>query len=85
MIENNSKTSKNASDPVRLDGWHLYAGITAAILMTIALSGCGNVKAATKLPDTQVVVSRPVQQDVPVQSEWVATLDGYVNAEILEA
>lgn len=24
----------------------------------------------------------PIQQDVPVDSEWVATLDGYVNAEI---
>ena len=29
-----------------------------------------------------MLVACPVQQDVPVHSEWVATLDGYVNAEI---
>ena len=27
-------------------------------------------------------MAHPVQQDVPVHNEWVATLDGYVNAEI---
>jgi len=59
-----------------------YFAIIASMFLALALSACGHVKAATKLPDTQVVVSRPVQQDVPVQSEWVATLDGYVNAEI---
>jgi membrane fusion protein (multidrug efflux system) len=29
-----------------------------------------------------VLVAAPVQQDVAVHSEWVATLDGYTNAEI---
>ncbi|HWU38718.1 MAG TPA: efflux RND transporter periplasmic adaptor subunit, partial [Candidatus Acidoferrum sp.] len=37
---------------------------------------------AIKLPDTDVLVAAPVQRDVPVHSEWVATTDGYVNAEI---
>ena len=27
-------------------------------------------------------MAHPVQQDVPVHREWVATLDGYVNADI---
>ena len=34
------------------------------------------------MPDTEVLVASPVQQDVAVHNEWVATLDGYVNAEI---
>lgn len=34
------------------------------------------------LPDTEVLVATPIQQDVAVRNEWVATLDGYVNAEI---
>ena len=34
------------------------------------------------LPDPEVLVAHPVQQDVPVHREWVATLDGYVNADI---
>jgi membrane fusion protein (multidrug efflux system) len=34
------------------------------------------------MPDPEVLVANPVQQDVAVHSEWVASLDGYVNAEI---
>ncbi len=49
---------------------------------TVGMVGCGRGQAAIRLPDTQVLVAPPVQQDVPVHSEWVATLDGYVNAEI---
>ena len=55
------------------------------VLLTIsalALSACARSQAAFKLPDTEVLVAAPVQQDVPVHNEWVATLDGYVNAEI---
>ena len=43
--------------------------------------GC-NSHAQIRLPDPEVLVAAPVQQDVAVHSEWVATLDGYVNAEI---
>jgi membrane fusion protein (multidrug efflux system) len=49
-------------------------------IATLALAGCGHRD--FKLPDTDVLVAAPVQQDVPVRSEWVATLDGYINAEI---
>lgn len=34
------------------------------------------------MPDPEVLVASPVQQDVPVHNEWVATTDGFVNAEI---
>src|SRR5271166_2807360 len=52
------------------------------IIPVLALVGCGRGHAEIKLPDTEVLVATPIQQDVPVHSEWVATLDGYVNAEI---
>src|SRR5215469_10937143 len=52
------------------------------IFPLLALAGCGRGNAAIKLPDTDVLVAAPAQQDVPIHSEWVATLDGYVNAEI---
>jgi membrane fusion protein (multidrug efflux system) len=48
----------------------------------LAVTGCSKANAVFKMPDTEVLVAAPVQQDVSVQSEWVATLDGYVNAEI---
>jgi RND family efflux transporter MFP subunit len=52
------------------------------ILPVVASTGCTNTSADLKLPDPEVLVAHPVQQDVPVHNEWVATLDGYVNAEI---
>jgi RND family efflux transporter MFP subunit len=52
------------------------------ILPVVAATGCTNTSADPKLPDPEVLVAHPVRQDVPVHNEWVATLDGYVNAEI---
>lgn len=60
-------------------------GVLACILCIVpmlAVTGCSKAKAAFKMPDPEVLVAAPVQQDVPVHSEWVASLDGYVNAEI---
>jgi RND family efflux transporter MFP subunit len=48
----------------------------------LAMVGCGRTQAAAPSPPPEVSVAPVVQQDVPVYSEWVATLDGYVNAEI---
>jgi len=51
-------------------------------IFSLALVGCAQSKASIQLPPPDVVVACPVQRDVPVHSEWVATLDGYTNAEI---
>jgi RND family efflux transporter MFP subunit len=44
--------------------------------------GCQGPKAASPPPPAEVEVVGVVQQDVPIYGEWVATLDGYVNAQI---
>jgi membrane fusion protein (multidrug efflux system) len=44
--------------------------------------GCGSPKAAPPIPIPEVEVASVIQKDVPIFSEWVATLDGYVNAQI---
>jgi membrane fusion protein (multidrug efflux system) len=64
--------------------WKLHTCIVLALSMisTLALVACARSNAAIKLPDTDVLVASPIQQDVPVHNEWVASLDGYVNAEI---
>jgi len=56
----------------------------ALVILAIAASAgiVGCKKAPFKLPDTEVLIALPVQRDVAVHNEWVATLDGYVNAEI---
>src|SRR6266704_3867046 len=46
------------------------------------LGGCSGGKAASAPPPTVVEVATVVQQDTPIYSEWVAVLDGYVNAQI---
>src|SRR6201981_3127461 len=58
-------------------------GLVVAVLLLNAL-GCGNgkVRAAAPPPPPVVEIAPVIQKDVPVQGEWVGTLDGYVNAQI---
>jgi RND family efflux transporter MFP subunit len=50
--------------------------------LLLILSGCNGTKAAAPPPAVTVEVAAVVQQDTPIYSEFVATLDGYVNAQI---
>ena len=52
------------------------------VVLSLALVGCAQSKASMQLPPPEVLVACPVQRDVPLHSEWVATLDGYTNADI---
>lgn len=62
--------------------------IAAALALGAALflSGCGESQATTGAPASppplEVGVAAVVQKDVAVYGDWVATLDGYVNANI---
>jgi RND family efflux transporter MFP subunit len=82
-----------AADPTMLRrenrGKVRTAGFSAAQLILFLLpvtlvfvSACGSPKAAVPIPSPEVEVASVVQQDVPIYSEWVATLDGYVDAQI---
>ena len=50
-------------------------------LVAIQCAGCAQQKPPAG-SGPQVQVARVVQKDVSLYSEWVATLDGYVNAQI---
>jgi len=56
--------------------------VMGAILIALAHTGCEkkNAQAASSVPDVQV--APVVQQDVPLYTECISTLDGYVNAQI---
>jgi len=58
------------------------AAISACAALSFALMGCEAQKAAPAPPPPDVVVTPVVQKDVPIYNEWVATLDGYDNAQI---
>jgi RND family efflux transporter MFP subunit len=61
----------------------ISTALVSAVLLLHAL-GCsnGNVRAAAPPPAPVVEVAPVIQRDVPVQGEWVGTLEGYVNAQI---
>ena len=52
------------------------------LLASSVLSGCHSQKASGPPSPAEVEVVSVVQKDVPIYGEWVATLDGYVNAQI---
>jgi len=61
----------------------ISTALVSAVLLLHAL-GCsnGNVRAAAPPPPPVVEIAPVIQKDVPVQGEWVGTLEGYVNAQI---
>jgi len=61
----------------------IFAGFIGAVLLSSSL-GCSNsnVRASTGPSPAKVEVAPVIQKDVPVQGEWVGTLEGYVNAQI---
>ena len=61
----------------------LRAGRTllCCLLVVVQCAGCAQKKPPAGTAP-QVQVARVVQRDVSIHSEWVATLDGYVNAQI---
>src|SRR5246127_1087500 len=61
----------------------IFICLVSAVLLLNAL-GCNNgkVRAAGPPPPPVVEVAPVIQKDVPVQGEWVGTLEGYVNAQI---
>jgi RND family efflux transporter MFP subunit len=66
-------TAKNARVGIR---------VLPLAFVLVLLTGCGKNLAAPAAPPLNVQVAPVVQSDVPIYHEWVATLDGFVNAQI---
>src|SRR5579862_1582230 len=69
---------------IRSLGYEAGSKFVLVLLLAAVLSalGCGNTNPATAVTTSEVEVASVLQEDVPIFSEWVATLDGYVNAQI---
>jgi membrane fusion protein (multidrug efflux system) len=67
------------------NGLYIWPAAAAALGLALMLSGCSRASAAdTKQAPAppEVAVALVEQKDVPIQREWVGTLDGMVNAAI---
>ncbi len=53
---------------------------TACFLLLV--TGCSQHAGTSHLPPPEVEVTTVVQKDVPITQEWVANIDGFVNAQI---
>jgi len=57
--------------------------LVSAAVSILLCAGCGPKASSAPSPRPQEVeVVSVIQKDVPIYGEWVATLDGYVNAQI---
>jgi len=52
------------------------------LLFAAFTAGCSKKETVTAAAPPEVEVAPVVQQDVPLYSEYISTLDGYVNAQI---
>lgn len=57
-------------------------GYGIALIALLSLAGCASNTQAAPPPPPDVQVVNVEQKDVPIYGEWVATLDGNVNADI---
>jgi len=60
----------------------IFVPLLAVAAAALSSSGCQNQNAAPAAAPPEVEVASVVQKDVAIYGEWVATLDGYVNAQI---
>ena len=68
---------------VSLVGGRLAPLLVLVLTCALLLNGCaGSAGAPPPPPPPTVEVVSVIRQDVPIYSEWVATLDGFVNAQI---
>ncbi len=57
--------------------------LLVVVLAAAAIAGCGDRSGAAAPPPPPVVrVASVIEEDVPISSEWVGTLVGYINAQI---
>jgi multidrug efflux pump subunit AcrA (membrane-fusion protein) len=58
------------------------SALIAVVAVGVALTGCSHHQAPAAQEPSAVLVTSVVQRDVPIYREWIAQLNGSVNAQI---
>jgi RND family efflux transporter MFP subunit len=75
--------SQNPTDGTTRDRGRTLCLLGCLLFLLFMSNGCGpRGVSAAPTPPASVQVAEVIQRDVPVYHEWIATLDGYVNAQI---
>lgn len=74
--------SKQPQQATRLAKSPLWSLVNLGIFLFVAIVGCAKEQAPPKPGPPDVAVASVIQQSVPIYGEWVAQLNGPVNAEI---
>jgi membrane fusion protein (multidrug efflux system) len=82
-----SGTRDSKTTPSNLSSWSktmrtTLSALIAVVAVGIALPGCSHHQAPVAREPPAVLVTSVVQRDVPIYREWVAQLNGSVNAQI---
>jgi len=89
-MQNGSELSRCEASFQRLMSYRLHAATmpglsNIALILVFVLTlttGCGKKEAVVAAAPPEVEVAAVVQQDVPIYTECISTLDGYINAQI---
>ena len=75
-----------SQNPTKSTGCHTgsfpNSNLSFVIILALFISGCEKPKEQAAPNPPTVEVAEVLQKDVPIQQEWVGTLDGMVNAKI---
>ena len=77
-------TCRNARQPLHMRQprtWRWQFAVSLLALGALASAGCEKKETAAQAPP-EVEVFQVVKKDVPISKDWVATLNGLVNAQI---
>ena len=77
---------KNSQNPIKSNSCRIGSSPNSILFLTVIcalfISGCEKPKEQVIASPPPVKVTPVMLQDVPIQQEWVGTLDGMVNAQI---
>src|SRR6266851_1437434 len=85
MTDDGDVAQVQLDSPLVFDPTVARSLVGALVIVVIAAVGTGcrdASRAAEPLPPPAVKVEPVIEQDVPISSEWVGTLVGYINAQI---